>query len=103
MNDIFAPCPFCGSNKVSIEKIEEYYEDYAVTCECTARGAWDNSKESAVSHWDERINPSDPSAELLSKSDKMYIKEAYIFLREHNHTIPGEILEYMKYKSLGKI
>lgn len=31
------------------------------------------------------------------------IREAIIFLREHNHTIPSETLEFMKAASLDKL
>jgi len=31
------------------------------------------------------------------------IREAYIFLRENNHTIPSETLEFMKDASLEKL
>ena len=31
------------------------------------------------------------------------IREAIIFLREHNHTIPSETLEYMKQASLAQL
>ena len=31
------------------------------------------------------------------------IREAVIFLREHNHTIPSETIEYMKLASLSQL
>lgn len=31
------------------------------------------------------------------------IREAVVFLREHNHTIPSETIEYMKQASLSQL
>jgi hypothetical protein len=35
--------------------------------------------------------------------DKKNIMDAYLFLREHNHSIPSEVLEFMKEASLDKL
>ena len=40
---------------------------------------------------------------MRAKTIEKEIREAIIFLREHNHTIPSETIEYMKQASLSQL
>ena len=63
------PCPFCGSWRVGVQHVDRTYNgrpQYAVTCECGARGpiatlpepspssAYDLAAAEATQRWDER-------------------------------------------------